>query len=185
MLYRVLFAILILISIHQLSAQTITIKNGDKSKTFPPETYYNISFSDGDRVSAYTTVEGTLQRVYADSVQFKVDKLELENHDLDFSLNSFGNIDEKDQFMTFPKAQLEYIQAFKSQKQSNRKSTWNGIGAALLFTGLVTLANSYDLDDKSWRNGVLISGGAQIGLGIITLSIARKKAYLAEDGWYF
>ena len=54
-----------------------------------------------------------------------------------------------------------------------------------MLSGLITLANSYDIGDKQFREGVLISGGTQLVIGIVGLSLSKKKHYKAADGWRF
>ncbi len=185
MLTRALFAILFLLSIHHLSAQSLTIKNGDLSKTFGPDTFYEMYFIGESTDCCYTIVNGIVERVYVDSVKIRVNGLGLNIESLDFKLNLGSSISEKELSLTFSKEDLVIMQGFKSRKKYKQKSKWSSLGGVLLVTGLVTFANSYDFDDKSFRNGVLISGGVQIGLAIISGSIGGKKRYRTSAGWHF
>jgi|GEM_PF-5035657 len=185
MLHRVLFAILCLISVNQLSAQSLTIKNGDLTKTFGADTYYSMIYSDAIGECCYTHVLGTVQRIYADSIKIRVNNLVVNNQSLDFRFVTEGDLAEKDLTMTFSNDELQEILAYKSQKEYKRKEKWNIFGGVIMLSGLITLANSYDIGDKQFREGVLISGGTQLVIGIVGLSLSKKKHYKAADGWRF
>ena len=86
---------------------------------------------------------------------------------------------------TLPKNEFHTLMAFKSKKSESTRSVFQGIAGVLLATSIVTLANSYDFDEEGLREGVLISGGIQMGIGVIILALTKKKKYRARDGWRF
>ena len=183
-MFRLLFTLLVCLPFF-CQAQSLTIKNGTMTKTFGPETYYELYFGDIHTQCCNTTVKGMVTRVFADSIQVRLNAINLYNKDLDFLTDLQVDMAENNLLYTLPKAELLNLTVYKNKKQYDKKSTSIGIGGALILTGLVTLANSYNLDTKEFREGVLISGGAQIGLGLTVILINRKKNYNFKEGWHF
>ena len=183
-MFRLLFILLVCLPCF-CQAQSLTIKNGATTKTFAPETYYEFYFGDIHTQCCNTTVKGMVTRVYTDSIQVRLNAINLYNKDLDFLTDLQVDMTENNLLYTLPKAELLNLTAYKNKKQYDRKGSIWGVGGVLILTGLVTLANSYDLDTKNFREGVLISGGAQFGLGLTLMLINRKKNYSFRDGWHF
>ena len=181
---RLLFAILFCVPLF-CQAQSLTIKNGTTTKTFSPETYYEFYFGDINTQCCNTTVKGMITRVYSDSIQVRLNAINLYNKDLDFLTDLQVDMAENNLLYTLPKAELLDLTAYRNKKQHDNKSTFWGIGAALVLTGLVTFANSYDVGANDFREGVLVSGGAQFGLGLTLMLIHRKKNYSFRDEWHF
>ena len=86
---------------------------------------------------------------------------------------------------TLPKDELYSLRGYKSNKKKKTRQNLQIWGGILLTTGLITLANSYDIDDTSFREGVLLSGGIQVGASILIFALSSKKKYLVRDGWRF
>ncbi len=183
-MFRVLLTIMCCVPFF-CQAQSLTIKNGQTSKTFPAETYYEFTFASEKDTCCYANLFGEITRLYTDSIQIRVNNIALGDRDLDFLLQVQGDIYEQNLQYTLPKSELLTLTAFKSKKKSKRKSSWNTFGGILILTGLVTLANSYDIGDKEFRDGVLVVGGAQIVAGITIASITKKKKYNFTEDWSF
>jgi len=184
-MFRALLTILICIPFF-CQSQSLTIKNGETTKTFPADTYYEFVFGEDDEeICCYSNISGKITRLYADSIQIRINTINLNNSDLDFLMGVGGNIYEQNLQYTLPKSELLSLKAYKDKKQSDRNSSWFGFGGALILTGLVTLANSYDIGDKKFRDGVLVVGGAQLVVGISVLSITKKKKYKFTEDWSF
>ena len=166
-----------------LQAQSLSITNGESTKTFDANTYFEMIFYEDGEPCCYSSVSGKIKRILADSLQIRVHDISFDDQKLDLMLKMHKSIGEKDLIMTFPKNQLQMLRGYKSKKSKN--GGWTVVGGILLTTGLITLANSYDLSANDFRDGVLISGGLQFGLGIISLSIGSKKKYYKEKGWRF
>jgi len=183
--HRILFAILFCLTALHVSAQSLTLKNGGLTKIFEPDTFYEMIFSTANGECCYTSLTGTVQRVYTDSIQVRVNNLTLNSQDIDLLLNFSDDIYEEDLKIDFAKANLYSLKAYKSRGQYKKKYSWRTFAAILVSTGVITLANSYDLGEKRFRDGILISSAAQVGLGISFFIIGAKKEFTAKDGWHF
>ena len=166
-------------------AQSLSLKNGNKNKIFPAETYYHFIFGESNDPCCQTNILGKVTRLYKDSVQIRVSRITLSNADVDFLMTLNGNIYDQNFNYTLPKSEFIMLSPYKSTKQANRNNSWIGFGWTLFGTGLVTLANSYDLNDKEFRPGVLLASGIQIVGGFTVLISSKKKKYKASDGWTF
>ena len=167
-------------------AQSYTIKKGDESKTFSADTYYVMEYSSSNEKNCCKSyIYGYAQRVFKDSIQINMNSMSVNNEGLDYMFKMYTDIKEEDFLISVPRSDLKQVTAYKSRESVNKKKSWNNFGTVLLVTGITTLANSYDLKEKSFRNGVLISAGAQISVGILVASLSSKKQYKIEKGWQF
>ncbi len=183
-MFRLLLAFLICMPFLS-QGQSLTIKNGEAIKTFAPQTYYEFYYGDINTQCCNTTVKGMITRVFADSIQVRLNDIRLYNKDLDFLTELQVDMEENNLLYTLPKSELLQLTAYKNRKQANNNGTFVGIGGVLIITGIVTLANSYDFGESEFRDGILISGGVQLGLGISLLALSKKKRYDFTDGWQF
>jgi len=185
MLFRILTLLILSIPIF-CQAQSYTIKNEDQSKTFSPGTYYLIEYSSSsEKDCCKSYIYGYAQRVYKDSIQLNMNSMSVNNEGLDYMFKMYSDISKEDFLISVPRSDIKQVTAYKSRESVKKKSSWNGFGSALIATGIITLANSYSLKQKSFRNGVLISGGAQVSLGILIAGLSAKKKYKIKKGWQF
>ena len=139
---RLLFFLLLCIPFH-CQAQSLTLKSQTTTKTFSSDTYFDFIFGDRDSECCSTNITGTINRIFADSIQVRINDISLDNKDLEFMMTLKGNIYDQNFMYTLPKSELLFLRGYKSKK--NRKWTKNleTISSILILSGIVTLANSY------------------------------------------
>lgn len=166
-------------------AQSLSLKNGDEVKIFPADTYYDLVFGAEDKPCCVTNVSGTITRILKDSIVILANVFEVKSNDINFLLENVDDIAHPKLSYTLPKDELYSLRGYKSNKKKKTRQNLQIWGGILLTTGLITLANSYDIDDTSFREGVLLSGGIQVGASILIFALSSKKKYLVRDGWRF
>ena len=80
--------------------------------------------------------------------------------------------------MSIAQRDIYFVQ---SAEASKRKTAFNIAGGLLLFTGAATALHAILVDGKSNKNTLLISAGAQVGLGIGFVIAGRPKKYYLKD----
>lgn len=106
----------------------------------------------------------------------------VDNENLDYTYFS------KSRTITTTVAQkdIHYLSNYKSYASFKRKSAFSRTAGLLIITGGVTALNTFVVNGKNAKRNLLISGGAQIGVGIIFGLLSNSKKYYlneAADVW--
>ncbi len=164
------------------SGQGLTLIKGNYQKTFDEGSVFEIvnaekqKSKDADCCN-YTQLTGKIKSIGADSITLQlfnistkklIDGTESEN--IYFSQN--GKIKS-----TIAQDQIYYLRNFKTYKSINRKISFKIIGAILLTAGAVTMLNSFIVNNRSNKNKLLYTGGAQIGLGLGFSILGSTRKY--------
>lgn len=177
------FLLLLLSAFVQFTfAQSLTITNGTKEKTFKPGSFYEIIIAENEEVLKndccdWSTLEGTLSSMTADSLNMQltsysrrmiVDGIKIEHERYGREGSNFGSFASSDIFS------LKY---YKSEKSKKIKSTLMVVGGILLFTATATSVNTFILPDKDNRTNLWQSAGVQAGTSIAFLILSSSKQY--------
>ena len=179
---RSILTIILSLSLSFSYCQELKISNGKREKTFPGSTVFKVILSVGENYEAgkccnYLEAVGQIQSIDKDSIRMILNEVWLQRNveELDFEehLQSIpGNID-----FSFHRDSLQFLYAYRSLKAKKRKSIPDTIGGILIITGLVSGINSLMVLDQESKNRLRISGGFQVGLGLLTIFLFQKKSY--------
>lgn len=187
--------VLIAILLTTLSAlnQTIKLSDGKSEKLLDPNTFFTATISesvkaDEKKCCDYQQLTGYITSINNDSISFKVKSLNVKKHtsDQEFNYNYFFSVSPRE--MTFAQKDIYYINKSKSEKSKNKHRNLFGIGGIIIFTGAATALNNFFVKEESDKKTLLISGGIQIGLGIILMSVGGEKNYYLNHklrNWHF
>lgn len=171
-------------------AQSVTITNGLKEKTFKPESQYTILFgeqSEKENCCNSTVVEGSIKAVTKDSIEVLVSSLVTRKVSDDFTIVN-TNTSKAGYLKTFAQKDIYNLSHYKSKRSKKRKNSFIVMGSLLLFSGLVTTANYLAVKKDSSKKTLLYTGGLEVGLGIGILLFTKKKTYAFKKNtpnWYF
>lgn len=189
-----IFTLIFLFSINVISlAQYLKISDSTKVKLLNTKSVFEAVISESKKIKGknccdYQVFKGNIISVNNDSINMKLTEVNIKKH---------IDITQFDYELLFPVSSNEkklaikdiyYINYFKSEKSFKRRTNFGVIGGLLLFTGTVTALNNFFVKDKPNKRALLLSGGIQIGTGIIFLSTSGSKRYYLkhkQKNWHF
>ena len=172
-------------------AQSFKLYRGSEVKTSKDGSIFEVQLigvkpTDCNKCRDYTQIFGQITSVSKDSFTMKVTSYRsiknIDNEQLDntyFSKSSSIRT-------TIANNDIHYIRNFKSYASQNRKSAFTVPAGLLITTGAVTALNTFVVNGKNAKRNLLISGGAQISLGVIFGLLSNSKKYYmneAADVW--
>lgn len=167
--------------------QELRLSRGTEEKKFKKGSIFEIVTTEtthsDDRVSCKgAELIGKIISISADSLTLQLSayksKQMVENVKIEEVFHSnTGTIE-----TTIAHRDIIYLKNYKTLKQQKKKaSLFVGLGGVMFFTGAVTALNAFVVNDKSNINNLLISGGAQFGLGIGFMIAGNSKKYSLSD----
>ncbi|MEO1257449.1 MAG: hypothetical protein AAFZ15_01585 [Bacteroidota bacterium] len=174
-----------------INAQSLTLTNGNKEKTFKPGGYYEIVLADSEKdlegdCCNFTDIKGSVTGVTADSLQMQLSWF-AERNIVDGAKLAYSQVSQKgNNYGSFAHGDILYLRHYKSKKSKKRKDNLSVFGALLVTTGAVTLANTLLIDNKDDRQKLLYSAAAQGGVGFVLVfsNISKKYRFKGnQDLW--
>jgi len=180
---------LCLVSLNCFS-QELRLSKGTDEKTFKKGSIFEIVISENnhsdDKVSCKSAeLIGKIISISQDSLTlqlstYKSNKI-VENVEIeDVFQSKTGTIE-----ATIAQREIIYLRNYKTLKHKKKKAGL-AVGGLFLFTGAVTALNAFVVNDRNSKNNLLISGGAQFGLGVGFLIASNSKKYClsnCEETW--
>lgn len=166
-------------------AQELQITNGKKVKEFDFNDKFRFKLEDSlrtDEGTGYYEFFGSVAEASDDSI--RINLVEYHSHfdkDLKLQWNNFRTLPYPTQFK-FAVKDISAMQHYKSTKSSKGKIMIWGFGTALIFTGLMTSANTLIVSDKQSKKTLLWSGVVQLGAGITMTSLGKARWYRFSKG---
>lgn len=181
--------LLLSLSAQFIFAQSLTITNGIKEKTFAPDGFYEIILGEGPNRENLNCCESTqligrLSALSRDSLHMDLTKYTHRKFLDDFKIEDQIFSVDKTNAGSFANSDIYSIKFFKSEKSRKRKENLLGIGGLLFFSGILTSANYFFVSDSDSKKTILKSGALQFGIGITLISMRKTKEYKfkGEDG---
>jgi len=177
----IIFVICCLLSLNGFG-QRLTLFKGNDQKTFKESSIFEVVTSesnpDNDNNSCNATeLIGKLISISNDSMTLQLSSYTKKRNEENFEGANIFNLQAWPMKATIAQKEIVYLKNFKSYKSRNRKDGFQIAGGILLFTGAVTALNTFVVKDKSNKGNLLLSGGAQVGLGIGFLIAGSSKKY--------
>ncbi|MEZ4935028.1 MAG: hypothetical protein R2788_23215 [Saprospiraceae bacterium] len=163
-------------------AQSLTITNGTKEKTFNPDGFYEIILGEGpnrENLSCCESIQliGRLSALSKDSLHMDLTKYTNRKFMDDFKIEDQVYSVDKTNYGNFAYSDIYSIKFYKSEKSIKRKGNLTGVGALLFFSGILTSANYFFISDSDSKKTALKSGVVQFGIGLTLISISKPKEY--------
>lgn len=163
------------------SAQSLQLTDGVKTKSFQPSAFFKIVMANpaGTANNGKTVVWGSIPVANKDSLTLLPESIEYQQVQALANQTGYFRAVDASGRLAVPTAEVLYLQAYSSKQAKKRKRTWSTIGGLLFITGATTALQAVLVDGGNSRTSLLVSGGIQIGTGIILAKTnGSKRLYL-------
>lgn len=167
-------------------SQGLKLSKGGEKKVFKTGSIFKVvtikyEGPDDEKCCDYEHFIGTITGISKDSLSFQLSEVVRTKTSENIDIQEVLQSENSSIPMVVSHKKILYIENYKSPKSMKTKDGFQIAGGLLLFTGVATALNAFLVHNKNSKNNLLISGGAQLGLGIGFLIMHNTKKYYINN----
>jgi len=177
-----LLFLFLLVFCGNLTAQSLTITQGNKEKTFKKDSFFEIYLNDSSKTQidpccGNTSVFGKIVEVKNDSITMNLFEHKTNSKENGESFQTERYINAGNFRYTFAADDMINLMRYKSKEAKKKKRGFRNAGGLILFTGLTTGVVSFLADKDGGRNKVLLASAVQLGMSFTFIKMGNRKHY--------